>query len=286
VAGNSMESGRSVTSKVVAILMTFADGEVRTLTEVARLAGIPTSTVHRLIGELTSWGVLERTEGSQYRVGVPLKEICRHGTRVPNLHERARRVMEDLSVVAHTPVRLGVLVDSRVCYIEKTSVNRPVSSYSDGCTAPVHATSMGKALLAFSPPMTVETVVARGLKAFTAHTLTSVEDLRKALSAIRLSRVAVSRWEWVSGVSTVAVPVFGGGGKVVAALELTVRDLRTDLRTLHPVLIVAARSLSRELASSHVYDRSPLTHRDWGTPPMAPMVSAHAESDRRQTAGL
>src|SRR5206468_2279742 len=136
--------------------------------------------------------------------------------------------------------------------------------------------------LAFSSPMTLDTVVSRGLKAYTTHTLTTVEELRKALSAVRLSRVAVSRWEWVAGVSTVAVPVFGGGGKVLAALELTVRDLRTDLRTLHPVLIVAARSLSRELANGHAYDRAPLTLREWGIP----TAPASLESEHRLTAGL
>src|SRR4051812_19364552 len=50
--------------------------------------------------------------------------------------------------------------------------------------------------------------------------------------------------------STVAVPVFAGGGTVVAALELRVRDPRTQLRVLQPVLTVAARGLPRELARS------------------------------------
>ncbi len=50
-------------------------------------------------------------------------------------------------------------------------------------------------------------------------------------------------------VSAVAVPVFGAGGIVVAALELTVRDLRADQRLAQSVLTVAGRGLSRELAT-------------------------------------
>ena len=250
MSGNAIETGRSVTSKVVAILMTFADGEAHTLTEVARLAGMPTSTVHRLMGELAESGALERIDGSHYRVGLPLKAICTLPARPPHVHERAQRVMQDLSTAALAPVRLGVLAEGRVAYIEKASVQSPVSSYADGSTVPVHASSMGKALLAFSPPGTLDMIVARGLKAYTRHTLTSAEALRKSLARTRASRVAISRWELVMGVSTVAVPVFGEGGTVTAALELTVRDLRSDMRLVHPLLVVAARSMSHDLATS------------------------------------
>jgi hypothetical protein len=51
MAGNSIDAGRSVTSKVTAILMVFADDGVHTLTEIAGSAHLPTSTAHRLASE-------------------------------------------------------------------------------------------------------------------------------------------------------------------------------------------------------------------------------------------
>jgi DNA-binding IclR family transcriptional regulator len=69
------------------------------------------------------------------------------------------------------------------------------------------------------------------------------------LAVIRLTRVAVSRCEFEQSVSAVAVPVFGAGGIAAAALELTVTDLRADQRLAQSVLTVAARGLSRELAT-------------------------------------
>jgi len=279
MAGNSTECGRSVTSKIVAILMTFTDGDVHTLTEVARLAGLPTSTVHRLISELAAWGLLERTDDVQYRVGVPLREICARTGKVPSLQERARRAMEDLSAATRTDVRLGVLVDGRVSYIEKLPGNHPVTSFNEAATVPAHATAMGKALLAFSPPGTLDMIVARGLNAYTPQTLVTVDGLRRALAMTRLARVAISRWELTMGVSTVAVPVFGGGGTVVAALELKVRDLRNDLRLLQPVLIVAARSMSRELATGQMNARSPLIGGQWVQAPTSlPTGTEHARA--------
>jgi len=254
-----------VTSKVVAILMTFTDGGLHTLTEVARLANLPTSTVHRLIGELAAWGVLERTDDARYRVGAPLREICAHPSRIPNLQERARRALEDLSAATRTDVRLGVLMDGRVAYIEKLPGNRPVSSFSEAATLPAHATAMGKALLAFSPSNTLDLIAARGLKAYTPHTLVTMDGLRRALSMARLARVAISRWELTIGHASMAVPVFGGGGTLAAALEVKVRDLRQDVRLLHPVLMVAARSMSRELAAVQAMP-SPLIGGQWSHP--------------------
>jgi DNA-binding IclR family transcriptional regulator len=56
VAGNSSEVGRSVTSKVVAILETFCRGSIHSLTEIAHHTELPISTVHRLATELASLG--------------------------------------------------------------------------------------------------------------------------------------------------------------------------------------------------------------------------------------
>jgi DNA-binding IclR family transcriptional regulator len=75
MAGNSAAPGRSVTSKVTAILMVFADGGVHTLTEIAGAANLPRSTAHRLASELVAWRLLERTEERSYRIGLPLRMI-------------------------------------------------------------------------------------------------------------------------------------------------------------------------------------------------------------------
>src|SRR5215210_7604513 len=175
MAGNSADAGRSVTSKVIAILLTFTNGSVFSLTEIARLAGLPISTAHRLATELVAWGMLERTHDGQYRIGMQLRAIASEATpSPPSVHERARRVMEDLSAAASRgTVRLGVLDGLEVAFIEKSGGNRPVSMVFEPATMPAHATAMGKALLAFSPPETVELVIAQGLKRFTPFTLTS-----------------------------------------------------------------------------------------------------------------
>lgn len=266
MAGNSAELGRSVTSKVIAILLVFTQGGAHTLTEVARMARLPVSTVYRLATELTAWGVLERTEEGQYRVGERLAALGNVVSPPPraNLGERCRRTMEDLAAaVGRADVRLGVLVDNRVAFIRKPSGVRPVSMSLEPTALPVHATAMGRALLAFAPSNVVDAVVAQGLKRYTDFTVTTSEGLRRSLGVIRLTGVAVVRREWDPNLVTVAAPVFGAGGEVVAALELQ-DHVRQDVRVMSPPLIVAARCLSREMLNPFL---SAQFHSGNGHPP-------------------
>jgi DNA-binding IclR family transcriptional regulator len=250
MAGNSAEPGRSVTSKVVAILLTFHDGNEHSLTEIARLTCLPVSTAHRLVTELAGWGVLERTDESMFRIGLPIRTIGSRTSYSPAIIESARRVLEDLVSAARTGARLGILTGTHVAYIEKQCDHSPVTTFAQTPRLPAHATALGKALLAFSPPQILDRVITGGLPGYTPSTVTDPERLRQSLASIRLTRVAISRWELEPSVSGVAVPVFGAGGVAVAALELTVPNLRADLNMASSVLTVAARGLSRELAAS------------------------------------
>ena len=248
MAGNSTEAGRSVTSKITAILMTFTEGSEHSLTEIARLAGLPISTAHRLTSELASWRLLERTEDGCYRAGLPLRVIGAADAAPPSLQERAPCVLDDLVISTGSRARLGVLEELEVAYIEKVPGLRPVTAFSPAATLPAHPTALGRALLAFAPASTVELTILRGLRPYTAHTVTSPDRFRRALAVARLTRVAVTRWELEPGVCGVAMPVFGPGGDIAAAIELSVRDLGQKLQPIVAALSIAARSLSRELS--------------------------------------
>lgn len=262
MAGNSAECGRSVTSKITSILMTFTEGSVHSLTEIARLAGLPISTAHRLTSELASWRLLERTPDGLYRAGLPLRMIGAGTGRAPSIAERAPCVLEDLSAATRSRARLGVLHELDVAYIEKQPGVRPVTSFTAAATLPAHPTAVGRALLAFSPPSVVEMTIMRGLRPYTQHTVTSPDRFRRALAVTRLTRTAVTRWELEPTACSVAMPVFGPGGEVVAAIELTVRDLGHELQPVMAALSIATRSLSRELVGEAPAARPPAAVRE------------------------
>jgi DNA-binding IclR family transcriptional regulator len=78
--------------------------------------------------------------------------------------------------------------------------------------------------------------------------VTAPDRFRRALAVVRVTRVAVTRFELEASTCGVAVPVFGPGGELMAAIELTVPDLGRELQPVMASLTIAARSLSRELS--------------------------------------
>ena len=259
MAGNSTDPGRSVASKVTAILMAFSDGAVHNLTEIAGIAKLPTSTAHRLASELLAWRLLERTEDGGYRIGLPLRIIGKNVTDYDALNRallimRARPVLAELARTARTDVKLGALNGHEVVYLGQfgqcTQSAVVGANGGTGCLAPAlptYATAIGKALLAFSPSSVVNRAIADGMQ--TANAMNSPDNLREALSVIRLTQIATARDEYHADRSAIAMPVFSGGGRVAAAVELTVREPGTDVKAVTGALTVACRSLSRQLAT-------------------------------------
>ena len=267
MAGNSTDPGRSVTSKVTAILMAFADDGVHTLTEVASCANLPTSTAHRLVSELVAWRLLERTEERSYRIGLPLRMIASEyseaevGTYTQTVMH-ALPVLHELWRATRNEVRLGVLRGSDVLTLQPHTGRAADHVRAEGllhAVIPAHATAAGKAVLAFSPPEVVDRVIAAGLPAFTPHTITSPEVLRQKLSVIRLTQIATSRNEFESGKAAIAMPIFYGRGRVAGAIELTSSDVSGELKPSASALSVACRSLSRQLATEFGMGRSGAT---------------------------
>jgi DNA-binding IclR family transcriptional regulator len=255
MAGGSNQQGRTVISKVSAILVAISEGS-RTLTEIAARTGLPLSTVHRLATELAAWRVLERTTDGSYRAGPPLRTIgsTGDGTFVDvddvavSVRDRAVPVIEDLFRAVGVRVRVGFLDEALlVAYVQKESPHQPVSRECPAARLPPHATALGKALLAFSPPAVIKMVLGRRLRRYTPFTMTRPDVLIATFKTIRATRLAASdrELEWDS--CAVAAPVFGAGGQVVAAIELQTQDLARDIEGWHALLSVAAGSLSRDL---------------------------------------
>jgi DNA-binding IclR family transcriptional regulator len=240
-----------VISKVVAIVRSFDSGGSLTVTEIAQVADLPLSTVHRLAHELAAWGILHRRDDARFEA--VLRARCGSPPdRPPDLRELAAPTVDDLYAVTKNDVRLGVLDGPRVSYVEKTDGSRPLSDFSDAATLPAHATALGRALLAFTAPESVSDVIRHGLRRYTTTTTTTAAGLRHALTATRLRGIAVVCGELLPDHCAVAVPVFGPDGAAVAALEVGLRNVRSELPCVVPALTIAARALSRDLGRADV----------------------------------
>ena len=278
MAGNSTDPGRSVTSKVTAILMAFTNGAVLSLTEIAGIAKLPTSTAHRLVSELLAWRLLERTENGGYRIGLPLRIIGKDATGHDTLTRailimRARPVLAELARTARTDVKLGALNGHEVVYLGQFGQGtlNPAGTDGGGANAlgpapPAYATAIGKALIAFSPTSVVNRVIAEATQ--TGKPMVSPDNFRQARAIIRLTHIATARNENDGNGTTIAMPIFSGGGRVAAAVELTVREPCTNREAVTGALTVACRSLSRQLATE-CRGHGTLRHNENGSTPPA-----------------
>jgi DNA-binding IclR family transcriptional regulator len=246
-----MERSRSVTGKVMTILDAFTPGDIGlTLTEICLHAGLPLATGHRLIGELTGGGFLQRRADGSYEIGIRLWRIGAQASAAAGLRELALPHMEDLYEATHENVQLAVLRDGKALYLERLRGSRSVPIVTRvGAELSLHATGVGKVLLAFAPAEAAESAIAEGLVGHTPHTITDPERLRMHLQEIRRRGFAVAREEMTLGSCSVAAPVRDADQRVAAALSIVARNSTADPRRLAPAVVTAARALSRDVAA-------------------------------------
>lgn len=249
--------GRSVASKVVSILdaFTIGDGDL-SLNEVARRTGLPLSTTYRLAGELVEWGGLERAEGGGYRLGLRLLEVGARAPRSAGLYEIVAPFMQDLFIATRENVHLAVLDGHEALYIERITGRQsvPVKSRRWG-RLPLHATGVGKVLLAYAPPALVDELVAEGLTRYTPYTIVAPGHLRRNLAEIRRTGVGIAHGEMTVGRVSVAAPVFDAGGRAVAAMSIVVPA------TVEPQRLILAVRTAALCASRRLRERAFRTDR-------------------------
>ena len=243
--------GRSVTSRALAVLAAF---DVRhpslSLSEISRRSGQSLTTSHRLVGELAAWEALERRDDGRYVIGRRIWEL---GLLAPVQHELravARPFLQDLYDATRENAHLAVLDEAEALYVEHLSGRASVPVLSTaGSRLPLHATGVGKVLLAHAPQDLQETVLGQ-LRAITAHTVVDPARLRRELAEVRRRGYATTAEEMSLRTSSVAAPVLSAEGTVVAAVGLVTTTARRDLQRLAPAVQVAAAGVGRRLGPS------------------------------------
>ena len=239
---------RSVAARVFAVADAFENGDELTLSEVARRAGLPVSTTHRLLAEWVGWGGLVRGDDGRYRVGI---KLWRLGVRQPTarrLREVALPFLEDLLESTGEHVHLAVRDDLGATYLEWLSGEGAVPTISDvGTRLPLHATGVGLVLLAHSPPEVLDAVLAGPPRKFLPNTLTGEHELRSRLASIRATGLSTSVEEMTRGAFSVAAPVRDATGGVVAAVSIIAHVERVAEPQFALGVRMAARGISGAL---------------------------------------
>lgn len=236
-----------VVARALRVLGAFTpDRRSLTLSELARCAGLPVSTAHRLAGELVAWGALERDADGRYTVGLRLWEIGSLAPRGLGLRERALPFLEDLSQVTRENVQLAVREGTEVVFVERIAGSRAVRVLTRvGDRFSLTATGVGLVLLAHAPAEVQEEVLALPVRSYTGHTMTDPQVIRAALAETRARGYAVSDRQVTDDALSVAAPIRDARGEVVAAVSLVVRHGSASPHALASLVLTSARAISR-----------------------------------------
>lgn len=248
------QPGKSVASRILAVLEAFENqGRSLTLSEIAEDAGLPVSTAHRIIKELNDWGALTRDDSGRYSVGLRLWELGQ--TSTSRLRDAVRPFLQDLfsltGEVSHFAIREG----DEALYVDRIYGSKRVPRASRiGGRLPLHATAVGKMILALEEPWFQDAYLEAPLKALTPKTIVDPAILRAEFEVIVKQRYALTHEAARAGASSMAVPILldisGLGGQVPSSAAIGIVTTVTKEKTLQrylPVLRGVARRIETTL---------------------------------------
>ncbi len=210
--------------RALVVLKTVAGGGGLSLTEIAERAGQSPSTAYRLLLTLQSHDIVEFDEQAQlWHTGIEAFRIGSSFLGRTRLVEQARPVMQRLMAATGETANLAIIDRDEVVFVAQVETHEPIRAFfRPGTRGPVHASGIGKALLAFLPEDKAEALTGgRALAAFTPATIVEPEALRAELTRIRRRGWSVDDEERTLGMRCIASPIFDQFGDAIAGVSLS-----------------------------------------------------------------
>jgi DNA-binding IclR family transcriptional regulator len=238
------------------ILRALAAGSGRLgVSELSDRLGLAKGTVHGLLRTLHDHGLVEQdADSDKYQLGPQLLQLSNRYLDLNELRARSLAWSELLATRAGEAVRIGVPHGNGVLVVHH--VFRPDTSLQIlevGAVLPMHATALGKVVLAYLAEPERNDVLDAGLPKLTGRTISTLPALERELDAVRKRGYAVEREEAVLGEVGIAAPIFGRKGAVVGGIGVAGPSERLNGRAretkVATVVGEAARSISRDLGA-------------------------------------
>lgn len=220
------------------------------VTELANGLGLHKSTVYRILSTLNYRDYVQQDKKTgKYKTGIKLFEV---GSKVLNnldLRTQARPFLEEIVEKTNETVHLGILDKYEVVYIDKVESTETIRMHSRiGYRAPLHSTSLGKVILAFSSDNIVKKVIEnKGLIPYTVNTITAPEEFKEELVKIKKQGYAVDNEEQERGIRCIAGPIFDHNKVVIGAFSIsgpTFRMTRERTNSLSELILFYSKQIS------------------------------------------
>ncbi|MDN4523043.1 IclR family transcriptional regulator [Fictibacillus fluitans] len=237
------------------------------VTEIAKHIDINKSSVYRILSTLVLYGYIEQDkETGRYKLGYKFLEVSSKLLESIDLRSEAKPFLQELEDETNEVVHLVVFDQGEVVYIEKLDGSETLRMHSKvGKRAPMHCTSVGKAILASLPASEVIDILDRkGMPRHTDKTITNKDQFLEELNHVRQKGYALDLEENETGITCIAVPIYDHLGTVAGAVSISGPTLRmTDerLEQLKPRMQQIGKQISARLG----YTNEDLVHLEKGS---------------------
>jgi DNA-binding IclR family transcriptional regulator len=245
--------------RAAAVLRLLARGSRQlSLGEIATSLGLAKGTAHGIVRTLQGLGFIEQDQATgHYRLGAALLHLGTSYLDANELRSRSINWADALAARSGEAVRIGMHLDGAVLVIHH--VFRPDNTPQTlgiGAMLPLHATALGKVLLACDPDLWAS-LRKRELTSLTRRTIVKPVALERVLGEVRAAGWASEAEECMPGEASVAAPVRIRGGLVVGAIGISgaVDRICQSAGSPKPSLVDqvchAARAVSRALGTGN-----------------------------------
>jgi IclR family transcriptional regulator, pca regulon regulatory protein len=236
------------------VIRAFRPGGAMSLTEVATTAGLARPTARRILVTLESLGYVRAREGG-FQLTPRVLELGLTYVQAIGLWDVARPHLEGLVAQTHESSSIAQLDGSDIVYVARVAVPKIITlAVSIGTRFPAPETSLGKVLLAGVGPDELEAVLAEPSRSGVAPRVAlDRAALDEELAGVRARGWALTDEQLAAGIRSVAAPLRGADGRVIAAMNVTVHAAETSVDVLlgeHlPRLLATAGEVSGDFAA-------------------------------------
>ena len=236
------------------VLSALSRLEDATLSRLACATGDPAASVYRVLVTLQAHEIVELEASDQtWHVGPGAFQVGSAFLRRTSLIERARDPMRSLMEATGETANLGILRGGAVLFVSQIETHAPIRAFfPPGTRTDLHASGIGKVLLAALSPERRRAVLPPDLARHTPRTLSDRDALTADLDRIAARGYALDDEERNEGMRCIAAPVRDMHGEVVAGLSISgpasrVAPARVD--ALAAAVVEAAETLSLRLGA-------------------------------------
>jgi IclR family transcriptional regulator, acetate operon repressor len=254
--GRNAYPGTQAVVRAISLLKLFTDQQPEwSLTPLAEAAGLNKATAFRLLTALESEGLVVRAPDSErYRLGPGLVMLGGRAIRANSLRLVGHAELEALASATGETAALEALVGNEVLVLDEVAGSHIVSGAQYiGSRWPAHATSTGKAILAYLPQRQVAELLPAPLPSYLPNTITSTEALFAELARVRAAGYAVAREELEAGLVAIGAPLRNDEGRVVAAVSVAGPANRLTAARV-PEIAAQLRAAAARISANLGYD--------------------------------